>query len=204
MSTINLKMRTKKLLGFLLFPFSLFLLPANANALPGQSTDRVVAWINAHPTLRPGIGDGLVVNKTNSAAQRFTFQASIFPPGRITSPPTDTFTIRSERFYFYDRVNGVTPERLQESVRIIYGPAIYQDYERAKVVYEYPSTETVDLARRQNLPLLAQQQGKLLLGQRYAYWMEIAKTNSGKAFNGQVTVFLKEDLNKLEIELRDR
>ncbi len=197
-------MRTKELLGFFVFPFSLFLLPAIANALPGQSTDTVVAWINAHPTLRPGIGDGLVVNKTNSAAQRFTFQASILPPGRITSPPVDTFTVRSERFYFYDRVNGVTPERLQESVRIIYGPAIYQDYQRAKVVYEYPTPETVDLARRQNLPLLAQQQGKLLLGERYAYWMEVAKTNSGKAFNGQVTVLLKEDLNKLEIELRDR
>lgn len=204
MSTIKLKMRTKELLGFFVFPFSLFLFPAIANALPGQSTDTVVAWINAHPTLRPGIGDGLVVNKTNSAAQRFTFQASILPPGRITSPPVDTFTVRSERFYFYDRVNGVTPERLQESVRIIYGPAIYQDYERAKVVYEYPTPETVDLARRQNLPLLAQQQGKLLLGERYAYWMEVAKTNSGKAFNGQVTVLLKEDLNKLEIELRDR
>lgn len=204
MSTIKLKMRTKELLGFFIFPFSLFFIPAIANALPGQSTDTVVAWINAHPTLRPGIGDGLVVNKTNSAAQRFTFQASILPPGRITSPPVDTFTVRSERFYFYDRVNGVTPERLQESLRVIYGPAIYQDYERAKVVYEYPSAETVDLARRQNLPLLAQQQGKLLLGERYAYWMEVAKTNSGKAFNGQVMVLLKEDLNKLEIELRDR
>jgi hypothetical protein len=197
-------MPTKKLLSFFLFPFSLFFLPANANALPGQTTDTVAAWVNAHPTLRPGIGDGLVVNKTNSAAQRFTFQASILSPGRITSPPPDTFTIRSERFYFYDRVNGVTPERLQESVRIIYGPAIYQDYERAKVVYEYPSAETIDLARRQNLPLLALQQGKLLLGERYAYWMEVTKTNSGKAFNGQVTVFLKDDLNKLEIELRDR
>lgn len=197
-------MRTKELLAFFIFPFSLFFLPASANALPGQSTDTVVAWINAHPTLRPGIGDGLLVSKNNSAAQRFTFQASILPPGRITSPPVDTSTIRSERFYFYDRVNGVTPERLQESVRIIYGPAIYQDYERAKVVYEYPTPETVDLARRQNLPLLAQQQGKLLLGERYAYWMEVAKTNSGKAFNGQVTVLLKEDVNKLEIELRDR
>ena len=174
-----------------------------ADALPGQSTDTVVAWINAHPTLRPGIGDGLLVTKSNTAAQRFTFQASVLPPGRVTFP-RNRETIRSERISFYDMVNGVTPDRLKESVRVIYGPVIYQDYERARLVYDYPAPETVDLARRQNRPLLAQQQGQLLLGERYAYWMEITRTDSGKAFNGQLMVFLKEDVDKLETELRDR
>lgn len=174
-----------------------------ADALPGQSTDTVVAWINAHPTLRPGIGDGLLVTKSNTAAQRFTFQSTVLPPGRVTFT-SDRKTIRSERISFYDMVNGVTPDRLKESVRVIYGPVIYQDYERARLVYDYPASETVDLARRQNRPLLAQQQGQLLLGERYAYWMEITQTDSGKAFNGQLTVFLKEDLDKLETELRDR
>jgi hypothetical protein len=101
-------------------------------------------------------------------------------------------------------INGVTPDRLKESLRVIYGPAIYQDYERASIVYDYPVPETIDLARRQNRPLLANQQGRLLLGERYAYWMEVTQTESGKAFNGQLTVFLKEDVDKLETELRDR
>lgn len=174
-----------------------------ANALPGQSTDTVTSWVNANPTLRPGIGDGLTVRKVNTPAQRFTFQASILPPGRITTP-TDRATIRSERLTFYDATNGVTPERLQESLRVIYGLEIYQDYQRARIVYVYPSPETVDLSRRQNLPLLAAQQGQLLLGERFAYWMEVTKTEKGKALNGQITVFLKEDFDKLQTELRSR
>ncbi len=174
-----------------------------ADALPGQSTDRVVAWINAHPTLRPGVGDGLLVNKSNTPAQRFTFQATVLPPGRVTAP-RDRGTIRTERISFYDMINGVTPDRLKESLRVIYGPVIYQDYQRARLVYDYPPPETVDLARRQSRSLLAAQQGQLLLGDRYAYWMEITRTDSGKAFNGQLTVFLREDLDKLETELRDR
>jgi hypothetical protein len=188
---------------FFLFPFSFLLFTSSANALPGQSTETVVAWINAHPTLRPGIGDGLLVTKSNSAAQRFTFQATVLSPGRVTVP-TDRGTIRTERISFYDMIHGVTPERLQESLRVIYGPTIYQDYERAKLVYEYPTPETIDLSRRQNLSLLAKQQGKLLLGERYAYWMEVTQTDKGKAFNGQLTIFLKEDVDKLETELRAR
>lgn len=174
-----------------------------ANALPGQSTDTVTSWVNANPTLRPGVGDGLTVQKVNTPAQRFTFQASILPPGRITTP-TDRSTIRSERLTFYDVINGVTPERLQESLRVIYGLEIYQDYQRARLIYVYPSPETVDLSRRQNLPLLAAQQGQLLLGERFAYWVEVTKTEKGKALNGQVTVLLKEDLDKLQTELRSR
>lgn len=190
-------------LTLFLVPFSLSLFPATANALPGQRTDVVAAWINANPTLRPGIGDGLRVSKSNTAAQRFTFQASVLPPGRLTTPK-DRGTIRTERMTFYDMTNGVTLERLKESLRVIYGLTVYEDFDRAQLVYDYPVPETIDLARRQNRRLLEQQQGQLRVGDRFAYWLEITQTESGKALNGQITVFLKQDLDKLEAELRDR
>ncbi|AFZ18515.1 hypothetical protein [Allocoleopsis franciscana] len=189
----------------LLFPLTVFLVlfPSIANALPGQRTEAVVAWINANPTLRPAIGNGLRVTRSSTPAQRFTFQASVLPPGRFTLAK-DQGTIRSERMTFYDMINGVTLERLRESLRVIYGPTIYEDYERAQLIYDYPVPATIDLARRQNRPLLEQQQGELRLGDRFAYWLEITNTESGKAFNGQITVFLKEDLKKIETEVRAR
>jgi hypothetical protein len=190
-------------LSFLLVPVCWGLFAATANALPGQTTDTVAAWINSNPTLRPSIRDGLIVNKSNSPAQRFTFQASVLSPGRITLLK-DRVTIRSERMSFYDKINGVTPERLRESLRAIYGPAIYQDFEQARVVYDYPVPQGIDLARRQNRLLEEARRGELRLGERYAYWVEITQTETGKAFNGQLTVFLKEDLDKLTTELRDR
>src|SRR5919199_4833167 len=120
--------------SFVLPGVLLGLLAGRVNALPGQKTEEVVAWINANPTLRPGIGDGLVVRKSNTARERFTFQATVLPPGRITFPK-DRGTSRTESFTFFDMVNGVTPDRLKESLRVIYGLDIYQDYERARVVY---------------------------------------------------------------------
>ncbi|MFW6359822.1 MAG: hypothetical protein ACOC0N_11510 [Chroococcales cyanobacterium] len=174
-----------------------------ANALPGQRTDKVAAWMNAHPTLRPDVLNSLSVQRTNTAAQRFSFEASVLPPGQVTFPK-DRGTVRSENFHFFDMINGVTFDRLQESLRVIYGPEIYQDFDRAQIVYDYPTQATIDLARRQNRPLLASTKGQLRLGQRYGYWMEVVETDSGKAYNGYMTVFLKEDLDKVEAELRDR
>jgi hypothetical protein len=194
--------KSKHLQSLLLVPFYLFLFTSTAKALPGESVVTVTSWINAHPTLRPGVGDGLLVTKSSTAAQRFTFQATVLAPGRVTSP-RDRATIRSERMSFYDTINGVTFDRLRESLRVIYGLEIYQDFERARIVYDYPVPETIDLARRVNLPLAAQR-GELRLGERFAYWMEVTQTDTGKAFNGQLTVFLKDDLDKLEIELRER
>ena len=201
----KLKIQTAKFSRWSVLSLSILLaLGANrVNALPGQSPDTVVSWINANPTLRPGIGEGLLVRKFNTPAQRFTFKATVLPPGQV-STPIDRATIRSERISFYDMINGVTPDRLKESLRIIYGLGIYQDYTRAKLVYVYPTAATIDLARRENRPLLAAQQGELSLGERYAYWMEVTKTNKGKAYNGELTVFLKEDLPKLELQLRNR
>jgi hypothetical protein len=34
--------------------------------------------------------------------------------------------------------------------------------------------------------------------------MEVTQTDKGKAFNGELTVFLKEDLANLELQLRAR
>lgn len=186
-----------------LLPFNFLLFTYSANALPGQSTDEVVAWINANPTLRPGIGDGLQVRKNDTARVRFNFDATILPPGQLTLP-RDNNTIRTETFSFFDTINGVTPGRLKEALRIIYGLDIYQDYDRAKLVYVYPTPQTIDLARRENRILLEAQQGELRLGDRYAYWMEVTQAQKGKAFNGQMTIFLREDLDKLETQLRGR
>ncbi|MEQ9358879.1 hypothetical protein [Coleofasciculus chthonoplastes] len=196
-------MKKSKLESVLFIGMVLGLIAHPAQALPGQTVETVAAWIAAHPTLEPGIGDGLVVTKQNTAAQRFKFEASVLPPGQIAFP-TNRRLIQSEQISFYDMINGVTPERLTESLRVIYGPAIYQDYQRANLVYAYPTPATIDLARRQNRPMLIARQGELLLGDRFAYWLEVTRTENGKPINGRITVFLPEDLDKLEVELRNR
>ena len=175
----------------------------SAQALPGQSTDEATAWINANPTLRPNLGEGLVVKKSETPAHRFQFQASVLPPGRIGLPRNRTM-IRSEQLSFYDMVNGVTVDRLSESLRNIYGVSVYQDFQQADVIYQYPTPEMIRRARQQNLPLLEARKGQLLLGNNYAYWMEVVETDNGVAFSGHMTIFLQEDLEKIEQELRTR
>ncbi len=196
-------MKRVKLRSVLLLGIILALAGNRANALPGQVTQEVTAWINANPTLKPAIGDGLLVQRSNSPAQRLTFQATVLPPGKVNVSP-DRVTVRTETISLFDMVNGVTRDRLQEALRVVYGLDIYQDYQRASVVYTYPSPQVLDQSRRENRPLLAAQQGELRLGDRYAYWVEVTKTESGKAFNGQVTVFLPEYMDKMKTELSDR
>ncbi len=188
-------------IGFL--SLGLTLISSATQALPGQTTDEAVAWINANPTLRPAIGNGLVVKKSNTPSQRFNFQSSLLPPGRIDVPRNRT-TIRSERYAFFDMINGVTFERLVTSLRIIYGVDIYQDYQQSQIIFNYPTQEMINRSRRQNLPLLEARKGQLRLGNRYAYWLEIVETENGMAFDGQMTVFLKEDLEKFAAELQSR
>jgi len=174
-----------------------------AQALPGQTTEEVGAWIQGHPTLRPASGEKLLVRKSDSAAQRFTFQASVLAPGKVI-PAGDPSIIRSERLSIFDMINGVSQARLEESLRVIYGLDVYQDYERASLVYSYPGEATAYQARRRATPLMSALQGELRMGNRYAYWAEIARTRNGNAYAGNVVVFLKSDLNKLETELRNR
>ncbi|MBD2666307.1 hypothetical protein B6N60_02619 [Richelia sinica FACHB-800] len=174
-----------------------------AQALPGQSTEEVTTWIQSHPTLRPTSGEKLLVNKSDTAAQRFTFQASVLPAGKVTFTK-DRSTIRTERISLFDAVNGVSFQRLQESLRVIYGLDIYQDYDRAQVIYEYPNESAINQARLAKTPIREALRGQLRLGDRFAYWVEVAKPKEGKPLTGQMTVLLKEDIDKLEAELRNR
>lgn len=203
-------MLKKSLLTLLIVPFSLvpwlwleMLLNCQANALPGQRTEEVDTWIKAHPTLRPKSSERLFVQKSDTAAQRFSFQASVFPPGKVLFIQ-DRSRIRSERIAMYDAINGMTFDRLQESLRVIYGLDIYQDFNRAPVVYEYPNQSAINSARFAKTPIREALRGELRVGDRYAYWVEIAQPNTGKAFIGQMTILLKTDLDKLEAELRNR
>lgn len=173
-----------------------------ANALPGQTTEEVAAWIQANPTLQPVSGETLLVRKSDSPAQRFLFQASTLEPGRISLSLGPVGIVRTERFEMFDLANGVTANRLQETLRIIYGFDIYQDFQQARVVYAYPDPATVNLARSQNAPLLEALQGELRLGSRYAYWLEVAQPREGIPIIGRMTILLREDLEKIEAELR--
>lgn len=203
-------MLKKSLVNCLILPFSLAtglcvgtLFDSQVNALPGQSTEEVSAWIKAHPTLRPRSGEQLFVQKTDTAAQRFSFQASVLPPGRIEFSK-DRGRIRTERIAMYDAINGMTFARLQESLRVIYGLEIYQDYDRAQVVYQYPNQSVINSARFAETPIREALKGELRVGDRYVYWVEIAQPKTGKAFTGQMTILLKTDLDKLERELQSR
>jgi hypothetical protein len=189
----------------LVFPFLLCLFSPRANALPGQTTEEVAAWIRANPTLSPESGETLLVKKSDTPAQRFTFQATTLAPGRAAPILTNRGgIIRSERFELFDLVNGINAARLQETLRIIYGVDIYQDFEQARVVYEYPDAAEVDLARSRNAPLIEALQGQLRVGERFAYWIEVAQPRAGRSISGRMTVFLKEDVEKIEAELRKR
>lgn len=203
-------MLKKPLLNCLILPCALVswllvgtLVDSKANALPGQKTEEVTTWIQAHPTLRPNSGERLFVQKSDTAAQRFTFLASVLAPGKVAFTK-DRSMIRSERITMYDAVNGMTFERFQEALRIIYGLDIYQDFERAQLLYKYPNQSAINSSRFAKTPIREALQGELRLGDRYAYWVEVAQPKNGKAFTGQMTILLKSDLDKLEAELRNR
>ncbi|MEM7727281.1 MAG: hypothetical protein AAF208_13075 [Cyanobacteria bacterium P01_A01_bin.45] len=196
-------MRKLSLFNLLILPLSLFVYNPQTSALPGQSTEEVRTWIAGHPTLLPRSGEKLFIRKSDTAAQRFTFLSSVLAPGRVSIPKSRS-KIRSERIEMYDAVNGMSFKRLQESLRTIYGLDIYQDFKRAQVVYEYPNFSAINSARFAKTPIREALQGELRLGDRYAYWVEVAQPRQGKAFSGTMTVFLKTDLEKLETELRNR
>ncbi|MBW4564276.1 MAG: hypothetical protein KME32_24675 [Mojavia pulchra JT2-VF2] len=203
-------MLKKPLLSFLILPFSLLpwfsmgmVFDSTANALPGQKTEEVETWIKAHSTLRPNNGEKLFVQKSDTAAQRFTFLASVLPPGKVAFAK-DRSKIRSERITMYDAVNGMTFQRFQEALRVIYGLDIYQDFNNAQLLYKYPNQSAINSARFAKTPIREALQGELRVGDRYAYWVEVAQPKTGKAFTGQMTILLKSDLDKLEAELRNR
>lgn len=176
------------------------LLGQSAQALPGQTADEAAAWIQANPTLRPASGERLLVRKAETPAQRFTFQALPMQVGRAAIGFGGS-VIRTEELMLFDMINGITFFRLEESLRSIYGPTIYQDYAQARRVATYPTQATVGRAVNRDTPLLAATQGEIREGDRYAYWLEITRRPDGKAYSGRLTVFLREDLPKLQTEL---
>ena len=197
-------MRKKSLLQVLILPLAFLIFDRGAaSALPGQPAEDVETWIKAHPTLTPRSGERFLVTKTDTAAQRFSFQAMVSAPGRLTFTNNRSH-IRTERISMYDAINGMSLDRLKESLRIIYGLDIYQDYKGAQVIYEYPNQSAINAARFAKTPVREGLTGELRVGDRYAYWVEVAQAKNGKAFTGQMTVFLKSDLDKLEEELRNR
>ena len=184
-----------EVLGLLLAVMGIGSYPAQA--LPGQSVRDAQAWIQSHPTLKPLPGETLVVRKADTAAQRFSFVSSIFPVYAIRTPERSR-VIRHESIELFDIVNGVSAVRLEESLRVIYGTELYQDYDRAAEVYRYPEPNTLG----QGSPIAQARQGQLRLGDRYGYWLEIVQTPEGRPFNGQIVVFLKEDLENLKAQFQ--
>ncbi len=181
----------------------LSLIAGQAQALPGQTADEAAAWIQANPTLRPGRGERLLVKRTETPAQRFTFQAMPLQVGRAATGFGGAI-IRTEELILFDMINGITMYRLEESLRSIYGPTVYEDYARARRVYTYPNTVTVGQGINRGTPAFADLQGQVREGDRYAYWLEVARRPDGFAYSGRLTVFLREDLPKLQGELNSR
>jgi hypothetical protein len=169
-----------------------------AHALPGEPVRAVEEWIQANPTLRPRPGERLLVNRTDSPAVRFSFQASIFPVSGV-APGVSGTLIRTERFSLFDLINGLDATRLEESLRVIYGTDIYLDYSRALPVYSYPTLDMVPLG---NPNLL--QQGEVREGERFAYWLELDADPTGATYSGRMAIFLKEDLPALLEQLDGR
>ncbi len=176
----------------------------SALALPGQTVDEVAAWIKANPTLRPRSNERLIVRKSDSAAQRFSFEASMFAPGAFDPKSKGGGRIRTESLKLFDMQNGITKARLEESLRSIYGLDITQDFDRAQSIYTYPTAATARTGVSQQKPVLGALQGEIRKGARFAYWVEIAQGDKGLTYAGRITVFPHEDIDKLEAEIRNR
>ncbi len=176
-----------------------------ANALPGDLKDDVEAWIDANPSFRESQINNLRVTRFNTAAQKFTFEASLYSPTFVDEEPSGL--IRSEEISFFDVTNGVTFQRLEEALRTVYGVNVYQDYAAAREIYSYPDISTVNRSKRSNLLTLRAQTGRLYEGDRFAYWIEIIKVdpdNSDFANRGKIVVMEKFDLPALENQLSSR
>lgn len=157
-------------------------------ALPGETPYAVESWMRSNPTLGPADGRGLTVSQSATPSRRFTFRATIFPVGGPLQLPGEA-VIRTEELTLFDQIDEVDRDRLEESLRVIYGPEIYTDYRQAELLYAYPLADAPP-SPNPNLVLV----GEVLEGDRYAYWLELAANPEGVVYSGRATVFLKEDL----------
>jgi hypothetical protein len=173
-----------------------------AQALPGQTVEEVQAWMNSNPTVRPKVGERLTVRRRNSAAQHFTFEASIFIPGTLAKGKRDDGRIHGETYSLFDVQNGITQARLEESLRAIYGLEVGKDFDRATVAYHYPIDKSpkfvVGKGYRNNYL-----QGEVRKGEQFGYWLELAQTEKGVAYSGRIAVFLLDDLESVVTKVQN-
>ncbi|MEM6251811.1 MAG: hypothetical protein AAF821_02715 [Cyanobacteria bacterium P01_D01_bin.156] len=188
-------MRKHTVLGLVALGMSWVLSGSSSYGLPGQSVDETKTWMQGHPTLRAESREGLRVHRAEVPSRRFTFQASVLPIGGL-QPANDsgfslnqrpnTNIIRREEFIVVDYDEPVTLERLEEALRVVYGPEVYADYRRSELLDGYRVT-TANSA-----------QGNVRLGSLYAYWLEITLDTNGVATIGKLNVVLPEDVARLQ------
>ncbi|MEM7063652.1 MAG: hypothetical protein AAF572_10870 [Cyanobacteria bacterium P01_B01_bin.77] len=168
--------------------------------LPGYSVNETKTWMQGHPTLRAESREGLRVHRADIPSRRFTFQASVFPIGGFqqagdssiwsdSNRQANLSIIRREEFTLVDYDEPITIARLEESLRIIYGPETYADYRRADLIDGY-TTEFSAI------------QGEVRLGTVYAYWIEITPDVNGVDTIGKLNVILPEDVTRLQSYLQ--
>ncbi len=166
-------------------------------AIPGQPVSVAEAWIRTNPTLSPSPNERLTINRMAAPGQRFSFQASVFPVTGVR-PDGNQRLIRTEQFTLVDHANAITPERLEESLRAIYGLPVFNDYRQATVLFSYAKPQAPSIADP-GLRL----QGQVREGEQFAYWQELATDQAGNVYLGRMAIFLKEDLPLLRQQLAD-
>jgi hypothetical protein len=170
-------------------------LGAAAIAVPGNSVGNVEAWIEGHPTLRPGPNERLVVNRAETPARRFRFRATTIPVTGLAPGLVLGRTVRTEETQLVDMVDGITHNRMEEALRAIYDANIYNDYRRAPVVYRYINRNTQTYANG------IVRQGEIRQGERFGYWIERVGNPAGFDTIGTLKVFLLEDFPALQAQL---
>jgi hypothetical protein len=170
--------------------------------IPGMMSDQAAEWVRTNPELNPGPGETFLINRTRPDGSRFSFQASIAPPGRITNP-LDRETIRSHRMTFYDP-NGLTAQDLEQAIQRIYGDEIAADLQSATEAVRYPSADVLNAPVTDENQLQRAIQGVVRQGSRFVYWLELTQNPDGQVQQGQVVVFEAEWLPKIQSELAQR
>ena len=180
-------------------------LTEEAAALRGQSIQEAEAWMQAHPTLRADPRERLSIRRNDTPARRYTFHASIYGPGGgtgesllVRSRGAELVMVRSEKFTLVDLIREVTIERLEDSLRNLYGAEVFADYRRAASVLVYSPSRVEDRGTEKAI------RAQVLEGDLYAYVLEIIPDSDGSVHTGTVSVMLKEDVPALKTALRER
>ncbi len=169
-----------------------------AFALPGQPAYQVQEWLRGHPVLRPAKNETLLIAKQNSPAHRFQFLVTGLMPfsGSFLEDGRGD-VIRSEKLEITDVRDGsmgVTPQRLEEALRGIYGVEIMQDFVNGEVLAFYPSRSGGNGGTV----------GQLRQGKRFLYWIEVLQAPGGNFPTGQITVMDLRDVAGVKTELQRR